>query len=769
MFAARYRSHRAALAALAVLTCLAAPEVARGQGLLIPTDPSLKPLAIKHLRVSAAIKDGTAVTRVDQVFINDGPRQLEAHYVFPLPKGAALSEFYLWINGKKTKAEMLEKEKATAIYEGIVRRLQDPGLLEYIDSEVFRARVFPVPARGEQRIELAFSQVLDFSNGLYRYQYPLGASALSNVPHRVKQDFTFSATIGSKVPMRSIYSPTHPLQVSRKGDYSAVVGLEQGPGTDLTRDLELFYSVSQKAIGLSLLTYKEAGDPGYFLALVSPKHEVQKDEVIGKRVTLVLDSSGSMAGERMQIAKDALSYCLKRLNPQDRFNTVRFSTDVEALFEAPRAVEEATVKKALSFVESMEALGGTAIDEAMVRALQDGAGEGVGPHLVIFITDGHPTIGETSEEGIAKNANAANKGASRVFTFGVGEELNARLLDRLAADNGGTSDFVKGGKELEERVSSFYDKVSHPVLTDVELDLSGMGAFDVYPRKLPDLFKGSQVVVLGRYREAGDVKVTLAGKVNGERRKFEYGTTTFDREKKDDDFIPRLWAIRKVGYLLEEIRLNGEKKELRETVVTLGKRFGIVTPYTSYLVVEDTPTSPIATPRPPVWNPGWREEAKPSAPAAQAPFGPRRRSITGAPSAAADSDGADVFAGAPAESLGAAEGRSGVAMSKKTKQMKEEERAPEASDPVRVAGGRTYLWRSGGWIDSEALDNPGQQLKVKYLSAAYFELLKLRPDLKAGIALGDRVVLVVGKGKAVVIAPDAGEEAAEKVTAFLKR
>ena len=765
-------SHRTFATLLSVLSILAVRSPAHAQGLLLPVEPGLGPLAVKSQRVSADIKDGTAVTRLTQVFVNDAARPLEAHYVFPLPKGAALSEFYLWINGKKTRAELLEKEKASAIYEGIVRRLQDPGLLEYIDSDVFRARVFPVPARGEQKIELAFSQVLDFSGGLYHYRYPLGGGGhLQNVAGAVRQDFTFSATLASKVPLRSIYSPTHPLQVSRKGEGNAVVGLEMGPGTLLTRDLDVYYSVSEKAVGLSLMTYQEASEPGYFLALVSPKQELQKDEILGKRITFVIDTSGSMSGERIKMARDALKYCVTRLSEKDRFNVVRFATDVEALFDTPRDASKDAVQKAVAFVDSLEALGGTAIDEAMRRALKDGEAGGSGPHVVLFVTDGQPTIGETSEATIARNAAVSNKGKSRVFTFGVGEDLNARLLDRLASDGQGVSDFVKGGKDLEEKISGFYDKMSHPVLADVSLDLSSMGAYDVYPRKLPDLFKGSQLVVLGRYRQTGDVKATLSGSVNGAAKKFDYGTTTSAAEHKAEDFLPRLWAIRKVGYLLEEIRLRGEKPELRDEVVALGKKFGIVTPYTSYLVVEDTPIAGPVRPQPP----GWRRDRPipmpegaagasiPSSPPASA-FAPSRtagfedRAFEGV--VAAGRSGGDV--------LSRAEGKAGIDVSKKMKAMKEESFAPKPSDPVRVAGGRSYLWRSSAWVDSEVLEKPGQQLKVKYLSPAYFALVHERADLKAGLALGNRVVLRVGAGKSVAIAPEEGEEAAERVVAFLK-
>ncbi len=776
------------LIALAVV--LAAP-LAFAQGMLIPTDTSMGPLGIKYQRVSAEIIDGAAVTKVEQVFVNSSSRQLEAHYVFPLPRGAALQEFYLWINGKRTKGEMLEKKKATDIYEGIVRRLQDPGLLEYVDTDAFRARVFPVPANGEQKIELTFSQVLDFNAGLFQYHYPLGAGTRGAPKLTVKQDFTFSATIKSKTPLRSIYSPTHKLGVSRKGENEAVTGLELGAGADISKDLDLFYTVSDKSIGLTFMSHRPDNEqPGFFMALISPKTDVKADEVVAKRVTFVIDTSGSMMGDRMKLARDSLKYCVQKVNPRDEFNVVRFSTDVEALFEKPQLASEANIKKALEFVSSLEAIGGTAIDEAMVRALKDGANRGDRPHMVMFITDGHPTVGETDEAAIAKDAKAANQG-SRVFTFGVGDDLNARLLDRMAEEGNGTSDFARDGRDFEVKIGGFYDKVANPVLSDLALDLAAFGAYDVYPKRLGDLFKGAQLVVMGRYRTPKDGTVLLTGSFNGKKQVFEYRAEA-TKESKQFDFVPRLWAIRKVGYLLEEIRLRGEKPELKEEIIALGKKYGIVTPYTSYLVVEDTPM-PVAQNRPPPpprmdpWQFRGGGEEKAMAPKGSASgFGGLGTRNAPAPTTAASPDAAPMAEGsaddfnsvfgragpgksAPKEdAMKKSEGKDGIAMSKAVRKMKEESEVERVSDPVRSASGRTFVYRNGGWIDTEAQSGTSKSLKIKYLSDAYFELLKLRPDLKAALALSDRLVIVVGKDKSVIIEPTAGETKAESIGAFLK-
>lgn len=789
---------------LLLLAAVFAASTSLAQGMLIPTDQSMGPLGIKYQRVATEIVDGTAVTKVEQVFVNSAPRQLEAHFVFPLPRGAALQDFYLWINGKKTKGEVLEKQKATDIYEGIVRRLQDPGLLEYIDTDAFRARVFPVPANGEQKIELTFSQVLEFQSGIYQYHYPLGAGSRGAPSLTVRQDFVFSAHITSKTPIRSVYSPTHKMGVNKKNDSDATAGLELGAGTDISKDLDLFYTVSDKAIGFSFLPYRpNSEEPGFFMALLSPKTELKADEVMPKRITFVMDTSGSMMGERIKLARDSMKYGVQRLNAKDEFNVVRFSTDVESLFEKPQLATEANVKKALEFVASFEAIGGTAIDEGLQRALKDAEGRGAMQHIVLFVTDGHPTVGVTEEPDIASRARGGNKG-SRVFTFGVGEDLNARLLDRIAEDGRGTSDFARDGKDFEVRVSGLFDKVANPVLADLSLDLAAFGAYDVYPKKLPDLFKGTQLVVTGRYRTPKEAAVVLSGSMNGKKTVYEYRADAV-KEGKAYDFVPRLWAIRKVGYLLDEIRLHGEKPELKDEIVMLGKKYGIVTPYTSYLVVEDV--APVANnmrPPPPPQRPWREEEARRDVPWSARGIGGGGRGGPGlgapAPVASSppadrarsgDEDFNDVFGSAgkaeakekpkgglampdprpaaePSKALESADGTTGIAVAKKVRSMKDQEVATKASDPVRVASGRTFLFRMGGWIDSEAVNGTPKQLKVKYLSDAYFAILKLKPELKAALSLGNRVVIVVGKDKSLVIAPDDGETKADKIADFLK-
>lgn len=762
-----------------VSSCLAlAAGPASATGLLVPTDGSIPPLAIKYHRAEVKIQDRVAVTHVDQAFVNSTDRDLEATFLFPLPKGATVDDFYLYINGKRSKGEILEKDRARNIYEGIVRRMQDPGLLEYVGGDMFQCRVYPVPRRGEQRIELNFTYVMPFEGGLNKYVYPMRTDRQSS---RTLADFTMSVSIESKVPVKTVYSPTHQIYTRKPDDHHAVAGFETSAAL-LDRDFQLFFTVSEKDIGLNLLTYREPGEPGFFMIMASPKSEYTDKEIIGKRITFVIDTSGSMAGDKMKYAREALKYCLQKLNGDDLFNVVRFSTDVESFEKGAVAASKDNVQRALNFVERMEPAGGTAIDEALGLALlgHTKAGE---PNLVVFMTDGHPTVGETDPERIVKNALAGNKVGTKVFVFGVGEELNTLLLDKLARENGADSTYVAANQEIEQTVSAFYDKISHPVLAELRLDMGSIHEYDVLPKRLPDLFKGGQLIVMGRFRNDGHSALTLTGLVGKESKRFVY-EGVFPKGERQNDFIPRLWATRKIGFLLEQIRLGGERKELVDEVILLSKRYGIVTPYTSYLVTEDSPVVAQNQPRPrPVQpmvprRPGWGDAAGSSGlkggggrdgtlaldEGEAGPAGVRADPVASAPAKEEQRKAEKrmrVMASKPKDSLANAQGGAeAVTMADAVGGLRSADRERSEDDDaagIRYAGGRSFRFQGGAWVDLEY--TPGMQvLKVKYMGKGFFALLAKSATLKQVFTLGERLIVVVGKGKAIEVGAEGRDD-----------
>jgi Ca-activated chloride channel family protein len=296
-----------------------------------------------------------------------------------------------------------------------------------------------------------------------------------------------------------------------------------------------------------------------------------------------------MADEgKMEKARAALLFGIRSLRDGDRFNVINFAGE-EHLMERRLIVADAGGRRrGEEFVKTLRPTGGTNINDTLVASMKQFE-KNDRPKMLVFMTDGLPTVGETSVDRINANLQKAKMADVRVFPFGFGYDVNTTLLDKLGSENSGMSDYVQPKEDLEIKVSNFFARVSSPVLSDVDLDFGTVDVDLTYPRKLTDIFKGMQLVVIGRYRNSADlnsVTLTLRGKSGQESRSFSYPDLAFPARENDNDFLPRLWASRRVGWLIEQIRLNGVTKELKDDIVDLGTRYGIVTPYTSYLATD---------------------------------------------------------------------------------------------------------------------------------------------------------------------------------------
>ena len=742
------------IVAVAVLTSLCGAAFA--QPMLVPTDRSVQALGMEYYRVEMEVTDGVANADVKMGFRNHTSRQLEATFIFPLPDGASIGEFRMEMNGKWVEGKVLEKNEAARIYTSIVARMKDPGLLELVGKNLFQARVFPVPANGVQKIELSFATSLPQEGGNYVLTYPLKTARYFC---NTAKDFTFSVKLHSRAPLKSIYSPTHKLSIRNKGDNDAVVGYEQ-QGATFAEDLKLFYSVDYNDVGLSVLSFGKKGEPGFFMLLAAPGAKDTADEIPNKKLVFVVDTSGSMYGEKMDRVKSALSYAIQKLKDGDEFNIIRFSTDVEKMFDTYRKASSATKEEALKFVAGMEAAGGTAINEALTIAA---AGITDPETLVIFLTDGEPTIGETDIKKIAANVLVANRLRSRIFPFGVGVDLNTVLLGQLARDHRGSPTYMAPDKDIETTLSTFYDKISHPVLSNITLSMPGAKVFAVLPGNIPDLFRGEQLVIVGRYRNPGATLIRLEGTLGGKKKMYDF-ETKLPENNLEKDFIPRLWAKRQVGVLLEQIRIEGEKKPLVDEVTQLGTRYGIVTPYTSYLITEPGYKDDGRDPRPPRPRPLRRNEGPWDDRLGRMRDGSIRTSTgaggrpTAAPAMEAEESISDM-AEFKKES-----GDKAVEVARKVKGMKNAQVAGEEAGNVREAAGKTFRWQSGGWVDEEVAGASGKRFRIKPYSQAYFDLVAASNDIARYLALGEKVTFVF-KGVIVELA----ENGAETLPAELKK
>ncbi|MCE9583876.1 MAG: VIT and VWA domain-containing protein, partial [Planctomycetes bacterium] len=402
----RFLSTALALALLA--------QLARADGFMQVNDRKLTPMAVKFHKVDVEIDNQVATTTVDEVFINPNPMQIEATYIFPVPAGASVSKLSMWIDGKEQEAELLDADKARTTYENIVRSMQDPALLEYVGQKMFKLRVFPILPNEEKRVKLSYSETIPADGGLCVYRYPLNTEKFSSRP---LSECRVSVHVKSNVALKSLVSPTHSVDVARKSDREGTVVYEAANVTP-DKDFLLYYTMQDGDFGMNMVAQRDAGEDGYFMLMLSPKAEASDAELVKRDVCFVIDTSMSMAEEdRMPQAKKALKAGLETLNPGDRFNVIRFSTEATKWKDAPVEVNAENLKSAREFIDTLKARGGTNISEAMTMALGMNSGDATRPYMVIFMTDGEPTLGETDPEKLVKVTKDANKANARIFTL----------------------------------------------------------------------------------------------------------------------------------------------------------------------------------------------------------------------------------------------------------------------------------------------------------------------------------------------------------------
>lgn len=536
----------------------------------------------KHL-VDVRVEAGAASTEITQVFRNPHRSVLEGVYLFPIPETASLTEFSMEMNGKLVQGEVLERDQARGIYESIVRRSRDPGLLEYAGKRLFRARVFPVPARGTVEVKLRYVEKLKRDGGVFEYRYPLKTQSFSR--QRVGQ-VAVNVRFADRTRPRSVFSSSHEVALGGGGDGPFFASFE-GKGVLADRDFMLYFAPGETGLGFALLS--ERPDPeesGYFMMNLAPTSEISDADILPKDVVFVVDTSGSMAENgKMEQARRSLIHGIQRLNAKDRFNVVAFSTEARPLGQDLRSVNAANVEASTLWVKKLRAAGGTNIHDALQQGLAK-FDESERIKILVFLTDGLPTVGDTNAKRILAATAKRNAGKVRVFSYGVGYDVNTTLLDAVGEQNGGVSDYVTPEQNMELVLSRFYDKIAYPVMSDLKLVVDGIDVSELYPKRLPDLFRGGEVTVFGRYAGEGAHAVRLRGKLNGRDKEYVF-EGSFAKKPTGRDFVPVLWAKRKVGYLWDAIQSNGQQAELRNEIIRLGKTFAIATPYTSFLVLED--------------------------------------------------------------------------------------------------------------------------------------------------------------------------------------
>lgn len=681
------------------------------------------------VRVGSSVRvvvDGrVARFEVTERFRNPGQIVAEGTYHYPLPGEAVFSDFSLFQGEVELKGEMMAADQARGIYEGIVRRLKDPALLTLVGHGLIRAQVFPVQPGETRTVTLRFTQLMGREADAVRVRYAAG--------NRGDAPVTMSLEIRREADFATPYSPTHPITEERR-DGSLRISITP----PVRGDVDLVLPFRRGLVGGTVLTHANPGEDGFALLFLSPPPATESGEV-GRDLTLVVDVSGSMSGDKMEQARAALIQALSTLRGRDRFRLIAFSNGVRHFREGFTPATADAVADARGFVNGLSANGGTNLAGAIDAALAE-RGDGERLAMVLLLTDGLPSVGEQAPDRIAAEA-AGRIGRARIFTVGVGHDVNTYLLDRLAVEGRGSATYVTPGTNVGDAVGGVLGKLSRPALMDLRIVESPVRFEDLAPATLPDLFFGEELVVLARYHGTGSGPVVIEGTRNGRRERFTLNAE-FSGRAPGNDYIPPLWASRRIGELTRQIRLEGASAALVQRVRDLGLRYGILTEYTSYLVQE--PGVIAGGPVPP--------------PMPVAPMAQRAREATGAGAFGAAKSSADL---SRSGTLQAANEAAAARMDELVVTGGERDKRE-----IKRVGGKVFAKDKGVWTDLAHRDT----LKVTTIapfSRAWFDLAAARPALKAALAAGTPLVLAGTRASLKIDEGGASEWAPGALARFL--
>lgn len=577
---------------LALVLC-AAPAWAAG--LMKPKDGSLPPLQIKDHKVSVVINNGFAVTEVDQVFHNPHDQDLEAIYTFPLPKDASLSELSLWIDGQEVVGEVVEKERAKEIYQEEKKAGRDSALAEKREYIAFDVYVSPVRARSDTRVRLLYLQPLEIDSGIGRYVYPLREGRVDaevqefwDLLPEVHGTFAFDCLIRTAYPVEDVrakgYEKLATVKQEATDAWRVRIDAQEG-GAALDQDVVVYYRLDQKLPArVDLLAHRVGDDPGTFLVVITPGTDLKTIEE-GVDWSVVLDVSGSMS-EKIAAAAEAVADALDKMRPKDRFRVVTFSNGATPLVDEWTPVTPESVRAARESLLALKTDGGTNLYAGFVEGLSK-IDEGRTTALLL-VSDGGANVGPTQHKAFRE---VLDKHDVRVFTFVMGQGANQPLLSRLAEESNGFSMDVSTQDDLYGRIMQAKARLAREALHGVRIEIDGVTESELAPVRLPSAYYGQQIAVFGRYRKPGEAVLRLRGRISGAEKTWETRVTLpAATPPGSPDAYPeleRLWALARVRDLMRRIEDEGKESELRQAVVDLGTTYGIVTDYTSMIVVRD--------------------------------------------------------------------------------------------------------------------------------------------------------------------------------------
>jgi|GEM_PF-5728832 len=557
--------------------------------LMVTIDGNDVPLSVKSHTVKVTIRDQIAYTLVDEVFANHTGRRMEGTFYYPLPAGASISRFAMYIGDTLMEGEIVERMRAREVYESIVRRKRDPALLEWMGGNQFKARVFPIEPHSTKRVFIGYTQILPRDGDVVRYSYPLKSEKLTKNP---LSSLHIEVDASSTPAITGFNSPTHACRI--EADEHSGRAVFSATDYTPTRNFVVSYIVTGLESELYTVPHWRDDEGGYFLAFVSPRSlpiAFDSDaEGPTTNVLLMIDTSASMAGDNFETAKRIATTYLNFLGEKDRFNVLLYDVEPQLMF--PEFVDNLVEFRRLAAekLNKIDPLGagdlGKAISAAADAIAQAEVDDDGGEARILYIGDGVATLGETEPVRLLEQAEVAFGLAGdkvTVSTFAVGSEYDQAFIEGFARQFDGVAKLVSSARPVEDIVAEMVSDSFTPMITDLTLAFDGVDVLDVYPRSLPNLRVGGQVIVAGRYKEAGEGALTVTGFGGGHtyRRAIEI---SLPAEKGPNTFVPRLWARRAMDDMLH--RIGRGEQELAGEVIDLSLKYKLMSPYTSFLVLE---------------------------------------------------------------------------------------------------------------------------------------------------------------------------------------
>jgi Ca-activated chloride channel family protein len=563
------------------------------------------PAKLTAVEASIAINDQVATTTLDLSLTNTGTTLQQAQILLPVPDGVAVHSLQYDGVGPEPTASVLPRDEARKIYDSIVQKMRDPALVEFAGYNLIRTSAFPIPPGTTQHLKLTYEGVLLADGQRIDYWLPR-SEALANP----EVAWTINATLNSKRTITTVYSPSHEITTTRDGPGKLTLRAVNISQSDRGAFRFSFLTEPEKSDALSS-TFMAYPDPsvgengGYFLMLAALPPTKDNAPTMKREVVLVLDRSGSMRGEKIEQAKAAAIQVIDGLDMGEAFNIIDYSDSVNSFAAAPVLKDKDKAEEARAYIRHIKANGGTNIHDALIEALRPeptkADGRAMLP-LVLFLTDGLPTVGEKNEYRLREAVKKANTHHRRIFSFGVGFDVNSPLLSNIAKNSRAVSTFVLPNEDVEQKVSHVFRRLAGPTLASPKLttiagngDTTPRGVRELMPGELADVFEGDQLLVVGQYTSSKPIRLRLEGLAGGKARTYDLSFDPTNATARNA-FVPRLWARSKIAMLIDEVRQSSadgadklsdaRMKELTDEIIRLSKQHGILTEYTSFLAME---------------------------------------------------------------------------------------------------------------------------------------------------------------------------------------